>query len=219
MRGEPDIHITDQMTTYMLFHRFGFSINGFHQISVHSRNNGSVRIDRVYQKEGSVVHKCGNHMKQQFIPALGGGMKRQLRITSGSVVYKRQVGRDVPVIFVDKGLLQKTAVIVPAGVGYLIGNPFGAGMNPTGSNHGHLVFDGALRVYVFNTFCSEGGKFGHPFFPTQLPVSIVRILPVHFSWQFSSGFFVVAFPAGRTVAHIRPEGHVQKHPFKVIHGV
>ncbi len=76
-----------------------------------------------------------------------------------------------------------------------------------------------VRLYGFHTGSCEIRILCHPQVPAVYEVQPVRILPVHFTREFLTGLLLIAFPAARTVAHLREKGHIKEHSLKIIHGV
>ena len=135
------------------------------------------------------------------------------------MIYERKIRGDIFVVFINKGLLQKSSVIISSAVINGFRQQFTAAIHPAAGDSGKLVFNRYVRLYGLYTGCRKIRIFCHPQIPAVYEIQPVRILPVNFTWKLLTGLLLITFPAACTIAHLREKGHVQKHPFKIIHGV
>jgi len=135
------------------------------------------------------------------------------------MIYERKVWRYIFIILVNKGLLQKSTVIVTTAIINGFRQQFAAAIHPTAGDSGKLMFNRYVRLYGFHTGSCEIRILCHPQIPAVYEVQPVRILPVNFTWKLLTGLLLITFPAACTIAHLREKGHIKEHSLKIIHGI
>ena len=146
-------------------------------------------------------------------------MVYKFRVAAGCMIYKRKIRRNILIIFIDKGLLQKTAVIIAPCIVNRFHDILCASVDPGARDPGELMLYCYMRLHCFDTVCGKGGIFRNPLISLIDIRKPFIILPVDLSGKLSSGLIHIFPAAAWTIAHFREKGHIQKHAFKVIQGI